>query len=78
MPSYSFINTETEEEFEDIMSMADLDLFLAANPHITQTILRAPGLVDAMRIGVMKPDESFRDILRTVKKKYRGSNVNTF
>ena len=37
MPTYSFLNETTLEEFEQIMSNSDRELFLAENPHIKQT-----------------------------------------
>lgn len=59
------------------MSISSLDTYLAENPHLEQ-IPTAAAIVDPVRMGRMKPDDSFRDLLRNVKKKHRGSNVNTF
>ena len=36
MPSYSFKNTETGEEWEDIISISEREKFLEQNPHIQQ------------------------------------------
>ena len=36
MPTYSFKNTDTGEEFEEIMSMSEREKFLEQNPHIQQ------------------------------------------
>lgn len=75
MPTYSFINTETNEEFEEFMSLSARDEFLKDNPHISVTIRYAP------RVGyndAKKPDDGFRDILRKIKKENPRSNVNTF
>ena len=78
MPSYSFRNENTGEEFDDIMSNSDRELFLKENPHIKQIFKRVPGTVDPARLGRMKPDDSFRDVLRNVKHHHKKDNINTW
>jgi hypothetical protein len=34
MPLYEFVNTETQEQWDELMSYDDMKLFLASNPHI--------------------------------------------
>ena len=81
MPSYTFRDTTTGKEWDDIMSLSEREKFLKENPHIEQALC-APALVDPSRVGVKgvknKPDSSFRDLLKTMKKKHRGSTINTF
>ena len=36
MPTYNFKNTDTGEEFEEIMSMSEREKFLEQNSHIKQ------------------------------------------
>jgi hypothetical protein len=36
MPLYQFVNTETQEQWDDIMSYNDMKAFLADNSHINQ------------------------------------------
>ena len=36
MPSYSFRNTETGDEWEDILTISEREKFLEQNPHIEQ------------------------------------------
>ena len=38
MPIYTFINTKTGKEFDDMMSIADMEEYLAKNKHIKQTL----------------------------------------
>lgn len=66
MPTYRFLNNETNEEFEDFMSISALDIFLKENPHITQLVNGAP-LIHSGR-GLGKPDQGFRDLLKHIKK----------
>lgn len=79
MPTYTFINKETNEEFSEFMSMSERDEYLHNNPHIQQTLLSAPPLCDPTRVGVRtKPDSGFRDVLHKIKGNFYKSNINTF
>ena len=46
MPTYSFRNKETNEEFDIFMSVKELDEFLDTNPHI-EKLLSAPMFLGA-------------------------------
>lgn len=72
MPTYSFRNNDTDEEFDKFLSMAELDEFLIINPHIEQipTQLNIVGGVD----GIRKPADSFRDIIKEMKKVHKKGN----
>jgi hypothetical protein len=82
MPSYTFLNTESGEVFTTIMSIAEREDYLKANPHIQQQLISAPALGDSIRLGLKKPDNGFRDRLKEIKKAHsKGitkSTVNTF
>lgn len=74
MPLYVLQDTNTEEITEHLMSWSALQDFLAANPQ--QKLLPAsPAIVSGVS-GRLKTDEGFRDILRTIKSKHRGSTVD--
>lgn len=55
---YSFIDTETEEEFELEMTYDQLKAFLEANPRFNQTFRM--NIVDPVGIGVTKPPSDFQ------------------
>lgn len=55
---YSFIDTETEEEFELEMTYDQLQHFLKANPRFNQTFRMNLG--DPIRMGVTKPPSDFQ------------------
>ncbi|CAB4140792.1 hypothetical protein UFOVP395_127 [uncultured Caudovirales phage] len=82
MPSYTFLNTQSGEVFTTIMSIAEREDYLKANPHIQQQLISAPALGDSIRLGLKKPDNGFRDRLKEIKKHHsKGitkSTVNTF
>ena len=79
MPTYAFINNDTGEEFEEFMSISQLEIFLETNPNLTQTINGAPTIHSGR--GMNKPDNGFRDLLKDMKKKHsKGitrSTINT-
>jgi hypothetical protein len=81
MPLFQFLNNETGETFEDMMSNSEKEIFLKENTHIVQT-LSSPAIGDSVRLGLVKPPNSFRDILRNIKKKhsqgFTRSTINTF
>ena len=82
MPTYTFLNTDSGETFTTIMSIAEREEYLKSNPHIQQQLISAPALGDSIKLGLRKPPDSFRDVLREIKKKNsRGltkSTINTF
>jgi len=77
MPTYNLENTETGEVTTEFMSWSALEQHLAENPHIRQ-VLSAPPIVSGVVSSKNKPDQCFRDILRTIKKRHPRSTVNTF
>lgn len=82
MPTYMFKDINTEEEQELFMSITERDKYLEDNPHIIQLVHGAPAIGDAIRLGLRKPDDAFRDRLKDIKKHHsRGmtkSSINTF
>lgn len=63
---YSFIDTETEEEFELEMSYDELNGFLEANPTLNQTFRMNLG--DPIRMNITKPPSDFtKHVLGKVK-----------
>ncbi len=78
MPTYSFQNIESNEEWSEMMTMAELDLFLKNNPKIIQTITTAPALGDSVRLGFKKSSNAFREQMRRIKKASdKSSTIDT-
>ena len=70
MPTYKFKNTDTEEEFQEFMSMKERETFLLENPHIE------PMLTTAALVGdhiVNKMDGGMKETLQKIAEK----NPNT-
>lgn len=66
MPTYRFLNKQTKEEWEQFMTISELDEFLKSNPQIEQLVNGFPGLGYSMVLR--KPDDGFRDMMRRIKK----------
>lgn len=65
MPTYSFRNNETGEEYDRIMSWDDKVEYLKENPHIDSIITGAPGLVAATGDRT-KPPSGFKEVLSKI------------
>lgn len=76
MPTYTFINTETNESEDRFMSIAERDDYLANNPHMKQA-LSTPAFGDPIRMGITKPSDGHNDLLKHAKSKHLHSTVNT-
>lgn len=78
MPTYDFRNKNTGEICTKIMSIAAKEAWLLENPDMEQVHLGAPVMGDSVRLGLRKPDDSFRDKLKDMKQKHLHANINTF
>jgi hypothetical protein len=78
MPVYSIMNTETNEVFEVNIKFAELEQYLETNPNLKQVFNKFPGLGDPVRLGMRKPDNGFRDVLKTVASHHRKNDINTW
>lgn len=71
MPTYEFRNKETGEVTEEFFkSWAGKDEYLAANPHLEQTMTRPPAVVgDHVTI---KKDTGFKEVLQKINERVPG------
>ena len=78
MPTYTFEDINTGEQFDKFMSMSAIDQFKKDNPHLKSIITSGQPVIEAARLGRMKPDQGFRDILTSMKqnKSYTGNKIN--
>jgi hypothetical protein len=80
MPTYTFRNNETLEEFDKMLSMSDREPYLKENPHLQQIHRKSAATIDPMNAGLgrNKPDDGFRDVLRNIKSHHKINNINDF
>ena len=73
MPLYSFLNTETGEEFESFMSMSAREEYLKTNPTI-QSVVTSAAIVSGVSITGKVPD-GFKEVLSKVAEAHPTSSV---
>lgn len=78
MPIYSVMDTNTEEVFEVNMKFTELEKYLSENSHIKQIFTKFPALGDPMRLGIRKPEDGFRDVLKNVSSYHKKNVINTW
>lgn len=74
MPSYTFRNKKTKKVWEDMMSIADMEKMLAENPDVEQVFSK---LRIGYRVGGIKNDNGWGNVLRRIKNSNRGSTIDT-
>jgi len=73
MPTYNFIDTETDEEFEVVMKIAEREEFLKENPQV-QPIISAPALISGSG-SYQKVPEGFKEVLAKVGENHPDSRL---
>ena len=76
MPVYSILNKETNETFEVNMKFIELEAYLSNNPTHKQVFTRFPGVADPTRMGIQRPDDGFRDVLKEIKSHHKKNVIN--
>lgn len=75
MPTYTFRNKDTNEIFEEILKISELDQFRLDHPEL-ETIITAANTIRGLD---QKPDSGFRDVLTRIKSaSARNNTINTF
>lgn len=77
MPTYTFINNDTGEEFEKFLSISGRETFLELNTNISQTIKGAPATVYETGTN-LKVDDGFREVISKMKEKYTINNIKDY
>jgi len=76
MPTYTFLNTKTEEIEEHRVSMREYDDFKANNPHLQRHHVAGHGGVgDPVRLGITTPDGGFKEVLSKIAENNYKSNL---
>lgn len=73
MPTYTFFDTETQEQYEEFMSMAELDEYKKSNPHVNQVYVPIALVGDhVMGVGP-KTDGGFQENMQRIAAAHPGS-----
>lgn len=65
MPIYTFRNTETDETWDDLMSISSMESYLQENLHIQQ-VLYAPTVISGISGVTHKNDSGFNDMMSRI------------
>lgn len=77
MPYYTIKDKDTGSIQDVNLKYEELKSLLKENPNLEQIFLKFPNLGDSVRLGIKKPDNSFRDLLKNVKSKHAHSTIET-
>ena len=73
MPTYTFYNNQTGEQFDALMKISEREDYLNNNPHIQQIVL-APALVSGVSTTNKVPD-GFKEVLSKVSEAHPSSSI---
>ena len=75
MPIYTFKNKKTGKEFDDMMSIAEMEEYLDKNKHITQVL---KGLNIVSGVGSIKQDGGWKDNLSRIAETKPGMCMDSW
>jgi len=73
MPTYSFYNNQTGEQFDEMMKISEREEYLKSNPHITPVVTAAQ-IVGGVSIKDKVPS-GFKEVLSKVAESHKASTV---
>lgn len=76
MPSYTFINKDTEEEITIVLSLSEREIYLKDHPEMKQKITPIRTISGSLNINKVPSD--VRDKLNGIKGYYKNSTIETF
>jgi len=77
MPIYNFRDGDTGDEFEKIMTMAELDEYLETNPNVDQLINYGANVVHERGTN-LKVDDGFREVTSKIKDTYKINAIKDY
>tara|TARA_R110000851_G_scaffold598_1_gene2082 strand:- start:2987 stop:3301 length:315 start_codon:yes stop_codon:yes gene_type:complete len=73
MPTYSFVNENTKEEFTELMSMSEREAFLSDNPNIRQLPPTQMNIVAG--VGGIRTDNGWKENLSRIAEAHPTSEL---
>lgn len=75
MPTYSFLNKDTGEEFDLFMRISERDEYLKSNPNIV-SVITAPAIVSGVSTSSQnRVPDGFKEVLSKVSEAHPTSEV---
>ena len=72
MPTYTFENIKTGEEYTIHMSMSEIDEYIKKNKNVRQ-VFTSLNIVGGVAGLTHKPDSGFKDVVQKIAEKHPGS-----
>ena len=76
MPIYTFYNKKTKKEYDDMMSISDMEQYLQKNKHITQ-VLQPINIVAGIGSTNIKNDQGWKDNMSRIAEAHPTSPLAT-
>lgn len=73
MPIYTFKNTKTGKVYDDMMSIADKEVYLKKNKHIQQMVTKINISSGVVGIGAMKNDNGWKEMQSRIAEAHPAS-----
>ena len=74
MPIYTFLNKKTNKEYDEMMSIAEMEDYLKKNKHITQ-IIKGINIVSSTGERTGKTDSGWKENLSRIAEAHPQSNL---
>jgi hypothetical protein len=74
MPIYTFYNKKTKKQFDDMMTIAEMEEYLQKNKHISQ-VLTGLNIVASVGNRAMKTDGGFKEVLSKIGEAHPQSEL---
>jgi len=74
MPIYTFLNKKTNEEYDEMMSISEMEDYLKKNKHITQ-IIKGINIVSSTGERTGKTDSGWKENLSRIAEAHPQSNL---
>lgn len=75
MPIYTTRDKETGEVTDIVLKMSEKEKYLEDHPNLEFIITQAPSLGDAIRLGLKKPDNAWKEVLQKIDSRVPGSKL---
>jgi len=72
MPVYTFFNKKTKKEYDDMMTISEMEEYLQKNPHITQ-VINSINIVSGVSGRSYKTDSGWKDNLSRIAEAHPNS-----
>ena len=73
MPIYSFKNTKTGKVYDDMMSIADKEVYLKKNKHIEQMVTQINISSGVVGVGAMRNDNGWKEMQSRIAEAHPAS-----